>query len=84
MVKTTINFTNSLVFDRKFSRQIILAFGYKIDKEGYITKNGKRILSISKNPIRLSEFGGIIRIKGKIYFVRWRFQDLILLNELIK
>jgi hypothetical protein len=84
MVKTTINFTNSLVFDRKFARQIILAFGYKIDKESYITKNGKRILSISKNPIRLSEFGGIIRIKGKIYFVRWRFQDLILLNELIK
>jgi hypothetical protein len=84
MTNDTTNTTTSIIFDKKFSKEILLAFGYKIDKNGYITKNGKRILSLSKNPIRLSEFGGIIRVQGKKFFIRQRLQDLILLTELIK
>ena len=76
-----INTIGGVLFDEGFSKQILIKLGYKIDKEGYITEKGKRILSISNEPILLTEFGGMARIKGKIFYIKRSFHDLLLLYE---
>ena len=76
-----INTIDSILFDKNSTKKILTELGYKTDKDGYVTLKGKRILSISNEPIHITEFGGMAKIKGKTYYVKRSFHDLLLLNE---
>ena len=80
MAKTKTRIT----FNKKFAKPILKTLGYKIDRGGYITKNGKRISSVSNMPIKVSEFGGIMKVKGKLYYLKNSIYDIALFNEIVK
>ena len=73
-----------ITFDKSVTRFILEAIGCRIDKQGYITKRGRRVKSISKENIKLSEFGGVVRAKNKKWiFVKDDIFDLIKLVQSI-
>ena len=52
-----------ITFDKSASKFILKALGCKIDKQGYITRRGKRVKTVSNETIKLSEFGGVVKAK---------------------
>ena len=62
---------------------ILAAFGYSTDKENYITKNKKRVKTISGKTCKLSEFGGLIKDKNnKSIIVKNNVEELLELAKL--
>jgi hypothetical protein len=76
--------TTRITFNKRFVKLILKTLGYKIDKSGYITEKGRKILSVSNKPIKVSEFGGIIKVKGKLYYLKNNIYDIALLSEMTK
>jgi hypothetical protein len=74
-----------ITFDKSATKFILEALGCKIDKQDYITRNGKRVKSISNEPIKLSEFGGVAKAKNnKWIFVKNDITELIKFVEMQK
>jgi len=72
-----------ITFDKSASRFILEVLGCKIDKQGYITRRGKRVKSISNETIKLSEFGGIVKAKNNRWiYVKNDIFDLIQLVDM--
>ena len=59
-----------MTVDKEFVEPLLKVLGYKIDRNGYITMKGKRILSVSNKPIKVSEFEGILSTKSRIYYLK--------------
>ncbi len=73
-----IKMATRITFDKSASRFILEALGCKIDKQGYITKRGKRVRTISNETIKLSEFGGVAKAKNNRWiFVKDNLFDLL-------
>ncbi|MEM0201856.1 MAG: hypothetical protein QXR73_01630 [Candidatus Micrarchaeaceae archaeon] len=70
-----------ITFEKSASKFILEALGCKIDKQGYITRRGKRVKSISNETIKLSQFGGIAKAKNN----RWIYvkDDIVDLIQLV-
>jgi hypothetical protein len=72
-----------ITFDKSATKFILEALGCRIDKQGYITRRGKRVKSISDEIIKLSEFGGVAKAKNnKWIFVKNDIFDLIQFVEM--
>lgn len=56
---------NKLLFTDRAAPFVLEGLGYRTDAEGYITKNGERVLATDGNEIKLSDLGGIY--KGGIF-----------------
>ncbi len=70
-----------IIFDKSASRLILEALGCKINKQGYITRRGKKVKTISNETIKLSEFGGVVKAKNN----RWIYvkDDIFDLMQLV-
>ena len=70
-----------ITFDKSASKFILEALGCKIDKQGYITRRGKRVKTISNETIKVSEFGGVVKAKNN----RWIYvkNNIFDIKELI-
>ena len=79
----TKNMETRIIFDKSMSRFILEALGCKIDKQGYITKRGKRVKTISNETIKLSDFGGVVKAKNnRMIYVKNNIFDLIRLVDM--
>ena len=72
-----------ITFSYDNAEWILAAFGYSTDKENYITKNKKRVKTISGKTCKLSEFGGLIKDKNnKSIIVKNNVEELLELAKL--
>lgn len=70
-----------IIFSRDGTKFILEAFGFKTDKQGFITSRGKRLIATDGKIIRWTRLGGIMKNKetGKPDLVRddlWSIMDL--------
>jgi len=72
-----------ITFSYDNAEWILSAFGYSIDKENYITKNKKRVKTITGKTCKLSEFGGLTKGKNnRPVIIKNNIEELLELAKL--
>ena len=72
-----------ITFDKDSAKWILSAFGFCIDKENYITKNKKRVKTITGKTCKLSEFGGLMKGKNnRPVIIKNNIEELLELAKL--
>lgn len=67
---------NMIVANKQALKFMLKGLNCKVDKHGYITKNGIRVRTISNEEIKFSELGGIVIRRSNTLFVKNDLSDL--------
>ena len=73
---------SKIIFSRDGTKFVLEAFGFKTDRQGFITSRGKRLIATDGKIIRWTRLGGIVKNQetGKPDLVRddlWSIMDLV-------